>query len=330
MHRSLTAAFLLVCLALSGCLPSRFTIDLDPPPERLRERTLVEGTSASKVVMIPVEGLIADAPMPSIFGAGPNPVDELVRRLDKAANDPAVAAVVLRVNSPGGTVTGSETMYREIERFRTTSGKPVVVSMSEIATSGGYYISLAADEIMAMPTTTTGSIGVLLQTMNFSEGLGMIGIQSRTLTSGPNKDIANPFEPMEEGHFAILQGTVDDMYARFRALVEERRPDVRDMATATDGRIFIGERALEMGLIDRLGSVRDAHARAQELAGVSGGALVVYTSVQVDAVGSPYSASAERAGAPLATANVSVLGTDVAAFLRQRPGFHYLWAPGVR
>lgn len=330
MHRLTAAAVLLACLLLGGCLPSRFTIDLDPPPDRLRERTLVAGTSGAKVALISVDGLIADAPLPSLFGLGPNPVDELVRRLDAAANDPSVSAVVLRINSPGGTVTGSDIMYVEIERFRERTGKPVVVAMGEIATSGGYYISLAADEIMAMPTTTTGSIGVLFQTMNFSGGLAMIGVESRTLTSGPNKDMANPLEPIDEGQYAILQGTVDDMYARFRNLVVQKRPNLQDIPAATDGRIFIGERALEMGLIDRLGSVRDAHARAQVLAGVTGASMITYTGVQIDAVGSPYSASTQGARTPLATANVSVLGADVAAFLRQRPGFHYLWAPGVR
>jgi protease-4 len=330
MHRLLASVLLLAFLLGGGCLPSRFTIDLDPPPERLHERTLVQGQSQMKVVMIPVDGLIADAPLPSLFGYGPNPVDELVRRLDKAANDPSVAAIVLRINSPGGTVTGSETMYREIVRFRETTDKPVVVAMGEIATSGGYYISLAADEIMAMPTTTTGSIGVLFETMNFSEGLEMIGVYSRAITSGPNKDIANPFEPMNEEHYAILQGTVDDMYARFRGLVETRRPDIRDLATATDGRIFTGDRALEMGLIDSLGSVRDAHQRAQELAGVTGASMVTYTNVRVDVTGTPYSAQASSQRTPLATANVSLFGPTIDEFLRHRPGFHYLWTPGVR
>lgn len=330
MHRLPASVLLLAFLLVGGCLPSRFTIDLDPPPERLHERTLVEGASQSKVVLIPVDGLIADAPLPGVFGLGPNPVDELVRRLDKAANDPSVAAIVLRINSPGGTVTGSETMFREIERFREMTGKPVVVAMGEIATSGGYYISLAADEIMAMPTTTTGSIGVIFQTWNFSEGMSMIGVDGIAIVSGPNKDIANPFEEPQERHYAILQGTVDDMYARFRTLVETRRPDIRDLATATDGRIFTGERALEMGLVDRLGSVRDAHRRAQELAGVEGAAMITYTSIRIDVVGTPYSAQASARRPPLATANVSLLGPTIEQFLRTRPGFHYLWTPGAR
>jgi len=321
-------SLLLIAVALAGCLPSRFVIELDPPA-KLVERTMVEGDRSRKIALITVDGIIADAPLPSVFGQGPNPVDELVRRLNKAEQDPQVKGVVVRVNSPGGTVTGSETMYREIHRFRETTGKPVVVAMGEVAASGGYYISLAGDEIMAMPTTTTGSIGVLLQTVNVSKGLSMIGVEARALTSGPNKDLANPLEPIEEHHYEILQSTVDEMYERFRGLVVERRPDLEDVEIATDGRIVTGQRALELGLVDRMGSVRDAHQRAQELAGVDGASMVVYTFSGKDILGSPYGPQSRGGQAPLAAANVQMLNLAPHDILRTRPGFYYIWTPGL-
>lgn len=263
---------------------------------RLDETAVLADTGAGevKVALIDLRGLIVDGPRPGIplLQSGENPVDELVARLGKAERDRAVRAVVIRVNSPGGAVTASDTMYREIRRFREVSGKPVVISMGEVAASGGYYIALAGDEIFAQPTTITGSIGVIIPTVNFSDGLRRIGIVSRSIKSGANKDLANPLEPMRDGQYAVLQGLVDKMYARFRALVEERRAEklaaqhaeagshVRSSALTiddlTDGRVLLGEEALTHGLVDHLGDIRDAFARAKSLAGVASARLVKF------------------------------------------------------
>jgi protease IV len=214
-----------LCLAsaLTGgaCAPLSVTIGVGPGDRKLHETTVLTDTGGDgdKVAMIDVRGLIADVREPALFGEGHNPVDEFLSRLERAGKDGSVKAVILRINSPGGTVTASDILYREVLRFRETTKKPVVASLGEVAASGGYYLALSADRIIAQPTSITGSIGVIIPTVNFSEGLSRIGIQSRSIKSGPNKDIANPLEPIREGQYAVLQGIVDEFYASFKGLV---------------------------------------------------------------------------------------------------------------
>lgn len=158
------AVGLTALLGAAGCLPNRVVIDLDPGDMELTETEVLSDPGAArsgpKVALIDVSGIISMSPSSGLLVGRTNAVDSLVARLNKAEGDPMVRAVVLRVNSPGGTVAASETMYQEIRRFREKSGKPVVVSMAEVAASGGYYISLAADRVYAQPTSITGSIGV--------------------------------------------------------------------------------------------------------------------------------------------------------------------------
>ena len=281
-----------VLAALSGCSPIvSFSVGFGSGHGRLREGTVAGDENATaKVLMIDVRGLIADAEgsgLSALLLPSENPVAELDRRLRAAAKDPAVKALILRINSPGGTVTASHIMYQEVRRFAAT-GRPVVASLGEVATSGGYYLALAADRIVAEPSSITGSIGVIIPTMNVSEGLARIGIHSRNITSGPNKDLGDPFSPPREPHYAVLQSLVDDMYAGFTKLVVERRsgsegeadgrtPLRTDLLTElTDGRVVTGARAVEVGLADRSGGIRDAFEEAKKLAGLSTARLVKY------------------------------------------------------
>jgi protease IV len=325
-------------LALQGCLPSRVMLDLDPEPGKLHEQTLTTGDTSRgaspKIALIRVDGFIANTPMPSTFGMSPNPTDELVRRLDRAAKDPKVRAVVLVVNSPGGTITGAETMYNEIMRFRERSHKPVVVSMGEIATSGGYYISLAGDHIYANPTTLTASIGVLMQMVNISKGLNMIGVNARAITSGPNKSMGSPLEPIVPEHYNILQGITDEFFSRFVDKVTSRRAayDHQKNPWATDGRVVSGTTALSIGLIDELGGVREAFAKAKELAAVDSARLVRYTPSKLKSSASPFvgQAALQQSRQPLVQTSSSVIGgLKGLEVLSLPPGFYYLWMPGV-
>ena len=272
------------------------------------------------------DGLVIDCDSGDPELPASRPVDRVVARLREAERDESVRAVVLRVNSPGGTVGASETIYEEIRRFSERSGKPVVVSMSELAASGGYYISLASDRIVAQPSTITGSVGVIFQTFNVSEGLSMIGIEGRAVTSGPNKAIASPFEPTDPEHYEILQGIVDGFYADFRERVIEHRPGIPtdELAIATDGRIFTGAQALEIGLVDQLGTVYDAFEAAKSLAGLTEAQLVKYHA-EGARVNSPYAA------APDTRPNTVDRSVDVTLFeienARFTTGFYYLWRP---
>jgi protease-4 len=349
----LSAALAAALAALTGCNPS---VDVNvgfTPSGPLRENTILteaaDRAASAKVALIDLRGLIADANTPGLLGEGPNPVDEVVRRLARAADDASVKAVVLRISSPGGTVTGSDILYAEVRRFRATTGKPVVVSMGEVAASGGYYVALAGDWVLAQPTTLTGSIGVIIPTINASEGLGRIGVYSRAVKSGVNKDLANPLEPAREGQYAVLQQVVDEMYVRFRSLVVERRPalDPARLDEATDGRIVTGQRALDLGLVDALGGVREAFDEARRLAGVERARLVKYSSLREPGERSPYALLADApAHGALGSAsggggggagereinlfqirlNDAAIGTGIAS---DHAGVYYLWSPAL-
>lgn len=330
---------------LASCSPVQLTVTLFADNSKLNEIEVDRDKSAgdSKVAIIDVRGLISDRAEGLLFGKGVSPVDDLTARLKKAAQDPSTKAVILRINSPGGTVTASDMMYGEVRRFSKETGKPIVVSMGEIAASGGYYLSLAGDYVVAEPTTITGSIGVIVPTINVSEGLSRIGIHSRSIISRPNKDLANPLEPMKEEHYAILQSLVDDFYGRFRALVIERRThstpgpesgagltyksiDMTKIDTLTDGRVMSGTRALDAGLIDATGGIHEAFAAAKSMANLSSARLVKYYREDEDKPRSAY-ASTSTPPAQASEINVLQLRLDSALGSANSAGFYYLWLP---
>lgn len=315
----------LACVLLAGCQP-KVAVNVGFGGGKIKEVAVLDSGESSKVAVIEVRGLIADFNRPTLLGPGVNVVDRFVAELEMARKDTSVKAVVLRLNSPGGTVTASDTMYRELRRFRDETGKPVVASMSEVAASGAYYLALGADTIYAQPTTITGSIGVIFPTLNFSEGLAKIGVHSRSVTSGPNKDIANPLEPMREGQYAVLQGMVDEYYAAFKGLVVERRklsPEV--VAQATDGRIVTGRQAKAWGLVDENGGLREAFDEAKRRAGLDGARLVKYVE-EGRAVQSPY-ASAGDAMPKMETNIVQINMPELSALGVGAAGAYYLWMP---
>jgi len=282
MHRSrlptiLSLLAIGLSLGLAGCLPNTITLTLGGSGGQLTSsRVMGEGTP--KIALIDLRGLITETSSPGLFDTGGNMVDAFLARLDLARKDAGVKAVIVRINSPGGSVVASELLYSELRRFREETGKPVIASMGEVAASGGYYIALAADEIVADASSATGSIGVLIQTVNASEGLGRLGIVSRSVVSGPNKAIASPFEPMREAHYAILQQMVDEMYERFTDRVRDRRPGMPEstFAEATDGRVYTGARAVELGAVDHVGGLREALDRALALADLPKATLIKY------------------------------------------------------
>ncbi len=324
--------------ALPACGPvtlsATFGEDNRPP----RETTVAGDRGASaKFVLIDIRGLIADSSgegLSTLFLPPENPVDELAFRLDKAARDSSVKGVILRINSPGGTVTASDMMYREVRRFMEDTGKPVVASLGEVAASGGYYLALAAAEIVAEPTSLAGSIGVIIPTINVSEGLGRIGVRARNITSGPNKAMGDPLTPPEERHYEILQTLVNDYYARFRNLVVARRsprglkPDLVD--EVTDGRIMSGARAVAVGLADREGGIEEALESGKRLAGIERARLVKYTT-RGALPRSPYSRGslAPAAQAEPAGTEINLLQVQLANGLRggAGPNAYYLWLP---
>lgn len=187
--------------------------------------------------------------------------------LRQAANNPAVQAIVLRVDSPGGSVSGSAQIYEVVKEME----KPVVVSMAATAASGGYYISAPADYIIARPDTFTGSIGVILTLTNAEELLDEIGVEIIAITSGPNKELGSYWDDLNAEEQEILQTLVDESYNDFvQVIVEGRELSEARVRELADGRIYSGRQALDLGLVDALGNLQDAIDKAAELGGISG------------------------------------------------------------
>jgi protease-4 len=217
------------------------------------ERTIVTGESSP-------DGLL------STKTAGSRTV---VRQLARAEEDPLVRAVVLRVDSPGGSAFASDEIWRAVARLQ-EEGKPVVVSMGGVAASGGYYISAGADAIWAQPTTITGSIGALSWKLTTGDMLGRIGVTSTTLTRGRNASIDSFTEPWDPVQEARVQAQVDDVYRQFTDKVAEGRGlDSEEVDQVARGRVWSGRRAHEIGLVDGLGGFEEAISDARERAGIS-------------------------------------------------------------
>ena len=237
----------------------------------------VAGDGPYTIAVVPVEGTIAPADN-ALGGTQPTTTPEgLADALRQAGQDTSVVAVVLEVNSPGGGVTASDEMHQSILDFRENTGKPVVVSMGDTAASGGYYISTAADRIVANETTLTGSLGVIFQLNNFAEAADKYGIKQVVIKSGEYKDMGNAFREMRPDEREIFQAIVDDSYSEFVDVISEGRriPEdrVREIA---DGRVYSGSQARDLGLVDSFGDLDEASATAGTLAGTKDTTVVRY------------------------------------------------------
>jgi len=201
--------------------------------------------------------------------------EEIVRQFKKYRENKSVKAVVFRVNSPGGGVAASQEIYEEAKKTR-ASGKPVVVSMGEVAASGGYYVSLGANRIVANPGTLTGSIGVIIQYFQAEELMKKIGVGAPTFKSGRLKDIGSPFRRTTEEERKFFDQLIANVYEQFiEAVSTERNLDRKKVTQYADGRVFTGKQALEYGFVDTLGTMEDAISIAAEMGGIVGKPRVI-------------------------------------------------------
>lgn len=268
-------------IVLSGC-GQGFSLLLTPVAlDRELQETVVEDPGwwvRAKVLIVDVDGLLVNQRSEGLFGAKDNPVSLFVEKLDKAAANKRIKAVILRINSPGGTVTASDIMYRRLMRFRSERNIPIVVVIEDVGASGAYYLACAGDVILAHPTSITGSIGVILQTVSLAGTMRMLGVQAQAITSGPYKDMASPLKPLDKKDLAILQGIVDSFYERFVSVVAAGRKglDEAQVRSLADGRVFTAAEAKANGLVDQLGYMETAVGLAKKLAGIKRARVVVY------------------------------------------------------
>ena len=316
---------LALVLMLAGCGTPSFLITPVQNTNVLQEveaQPRQKGGHA-KIALIGVEGMLMNARSGGFLQPTENPLSLFVQELQQAEDDKDVKAIVLRVNSPGGTVTTSDAMYEMLQRFRAKTRKPVVASMQEVAASGAYYVSCAADRIVAQPTTVVGSIGVIFNTFNFTGTMDKIGASSVAIKSGPLKDMGSPFKPITPEERAVMQGLVNEYYARFLSVVKTRPiHDPSTFPTLTDGRVFSGAQAKELGLVDENGLLEDAIDLARALAKSPDARAVMYKR-PFGYRGSVYAET--EVPQPQASSNITKLELPGGPWLPS--GFYYLWQP---
>ncbi len=268
----------LVAAALAACSP-QVRIDL-LGEDKLQEVVLLASPSREKVLMIDIDGTISSALETGFLAREKSVVARVFERLERAAADPWVKAVILRLDTPGGEVTASDIVYHEVLRFKERTGRPVIGLMMSVAASGGYYIASACDAIIAHPSTLTGSIGVISIFPSVEALMAKIGVKVDVIKSGPSKDSGSPFRGMTEDEKKIFQEVIDEYYEGFLAVVAKGRQGkvaAADLRRIADGRIYTAPQALKLGLIDALGYFDDAFAKAQDLASLKSAKLVSYT-----------------------------------------------------
>jgi protease IV len=234
------------------------------------EEVIRDGPRSDKIVLVNIEGIIHGQQADSVY-----------RQLEAAREDNSVRALILRVNSPGGTISGSDRIYAELQRYRQETGRPIVAFMEGVAASGGYYASVACDKIVAEPTAITGSIGVVMSYFVFQELLeNKLGIQPVFLTEGDKKDWPSSFRaPKQEELDYIQERLLTPAYERFVSIVEEGRSGILsagDVRRLADGSIYGAPKALQEKLIDQIGYLDDAIEMTKSLAGIQAAQVVEY------------------------------------------------------
>ncbi len=328
-HFWVQSVLITASLFLTGCGTGAFQIQMIPKDQSLKETQIDQDKGwfvSDKIVVIDVDGILLNKQQNSFMRQGDNPVSTFLEKLDKAAGDDDVKAVVLRVNSPGGSVAASDMMYHSLVEFKRKTDKPVVACMLDVAASGGYYLACGCDGIIAQPSCVTGSIGTIMQTISVAGTMEKIGITAVAIKSGNMKDMGSPLHELSEEERVLLQQIIDRFYEQFLGVVENGRPklDKAELRQLADGRVFTAAQAHEEGLIDRIGYADDAIAWAKKMAGVKKAKTVIYHRPLQTMPNIYGSAMSEASGfGPLINIDLpDWLDAGGAKFL-------YLWQPGL-
>lgn len=273
--------FLLSLVVLGGCGPTAFRIEPIPADQRLQETEIQRDEGffiRDKIAVIDIDGVLANRSRRGWMRGGDNPVSLLVEKLDKAAFDRNVKAVVLRINSPGGTVAASDIMYHNLREFKRKTGKPVVTCILGLGCSGAYYLACGSDGIMAQPGSVTGSIGTIMHTFSVAGTMEKIGVKAVAIKSGELKDLGSPLHDLKEEERKVLEGIVTQFFEQFLTVVEKGRKDVGEqkLRELADGRVFTAEDAFNEKLIDKVGYPKDGIEWAKKIAGVERARVVMY------------------------------------------------------
>jgi protease-4 len=277
MKKTVTTLLCIIFLLFEGC--AYVSIPLIQFTRPLKEKTL-QGKGRNKILIIDISGIIAVNKKRSLtgFDTEPGPVARIKEELEKAAKDKKVKAVILRINSPGGTVTAADIIYREIIRFKEKKKVFVAACLMDVAASGGYYIANAADKIIAHPTTITGGIGVIAMKFNIKGLMDKVGIEEEFIKSGDKKDAFSPFRKTTKEEKKIIQDIIDSLHQQFLAVIDQGRKDLSldDIKPLADGRVYTAGQARDYKLIDEVGYLDDAVSLAKRKAGISKARVIIY------------------------------------------------------
>ncbi|MFZ2052889.1 MAG: signal peptide peptidase SppA [Candidatus Aminicenantales bacterium] len=308
-------------LVASGC-----TVRLDFLGEdRMQEVVLLKSPAKEKILVIDLEGMIGPLGQDGILNREGDVLSRVYARLQRAAEDSLVRGVILRLDTPGGDVTSSDILYREIQKFKKNTDLPVVALMMGVAASGGYYVASACDTIIAHPSTITGSIGVISLYPDMEGLLSKVGVNMQVIKSGDLKDAGSPFRNLTEKEQRVFQEIIDELYERFLKVVYESRKEalpLEEIRNLADGRVYTAAQALRHKLIDEVGYFDDALLRVLGLAKIPAARVIAYTYYPKRRT-NLYSAKLEN---PSLFEQKSL--ADVLPVLRS--GFYYLWLPQMK
>lgn len=325
MRKLLFISAVTVVLFLIGCTSPKIRI-FPSYADPLQEYTL-QGKEPGKVLVIPLRGVISDAPKRQFLRTRPSMVQEIVSQLRKAEADPEIKAVLLKIDSPGGSVIASDLIYNEIVAFKQRTEAKVVVAMMGVVASGAYYISLPADFILAHPTTVTGSVGVLFLRPDLTALMDKVGVDVNVSKTGKNKDMGSPFRRATEEEKKIIQDLIDQLAAQFlNRIAEHRKIDPKNLKEISSARIYLAPDALNLGLIDRIGYLNEAVGEAKKLAELPMDAkVVVYRRTEYPDDNLYNTATSQYEGRGLSLISLDLLGASA----NLQTGFYYLWHPGT-
>src|SRR3989339_1578623 len=314
------------CLCLifsSGC--SLISVSLVPPVAPLKETTIM-GKGKDKILIIDISGIISEEEKRGIAGISgePDMVARIKEELKMAAKDKRIKAVILRINSPGGTVTASDMIYHEIEQFKKKTNNKVIACIMDLGASGGYYVAVSADRIVAHPTTVKGSIGVIMLNLSVEGLLQKIGVKDTSIKTGEHKDMGSPLKTMTEEERKIFQGILDNMYERFLSVIAENRKELNQekLKPLADGRLYTARQALDYGLIDQIGYLDEDIDLAKNEAGLTTARVIIYH--RPGAYKNNIYSQLSNSG----FGTINLLNIDLKTFVRSgTPSFMYLWAP---
>lgn len=299
-----------------GCIDTRAL--LTGQMETVKVQDSGRWFESNRIALIDIDGVIGR--QRNLFHSGTT-VADVVQKLRRAREDGSVRAVILRIDSPGGGVWSSDTINHEVRRFKQETGLPVVAAITGMGASGGYYVALSADYIVASPAALTGSVGVISDFVSVQGLFKKLGLESTVIKTGSMKDMGSPMRELTPDERKVLQNVIESLYKRFLATLRASRPACTeaDMKQFADGRVLTAQQALQLHLIDRIGYLEDAIDQAKQMAHITHADVVLYR---------PFPDYRTNIYSTAQMPSIDALGKALGALAdAQRPAFMYLYRP---